>query len=75
MLAALREGWRIVRDSGWILPGLGALVAYHLFVLPSVFVLGPAIAESELERRDELGDHQHRVRHRRGARQRRSRCA
>ena len=38
-----------MRDSRWILPGLGALVAYHLFVLPSVFVLGPAIAESELD--------------------------
>jgi MFS family permease len=49
MLESLREGWRIVSTSGWILPGLGALVAYHLFVLPSVFVLGPAIAESDLD--------------------------
>jgi len=48
IIEGLREGWRIVRGSGWILPGLGALVAYHLFVLPSVFVLGPAIAERDL---------------------------
>jgi hypothetical protein len=48
LLASVREGWRIVRDSRWILPGLGGLVAYHLFVLPSVFVLGPAIAERDL---------------------------
>lgn len=48
LLAALREGWRIVRDSRWFLPGLGALVSYQLFVLPSVFVLGPALAERDL---------------------------
>ncbi len=48
MLEGLRGGWRIVRESGWIVPGLGALVAYHLFVLPSVFVLGPSVAETEL---------------------------
>ena len=48
MLDSVREGWRIVRDSGWILPGLCGLVSYHLFVLPSVFVLGPAIAEEDL---------------------------
>ena len=48
MLAALHEGWRIVRGSRWILPGIAALVAYQLFVLPSVFVLGPALAERDL---------------------------
>ncbi len=49
MLAGLRAGWRIVRASGWMLPSLPALVAYSVFVLPSVFVLGPAIAESDLD--------------------------
>lgn len=48
VLGGLREGWEIVRTSGWILPGIGALVAYTVFVLPSVFVLGPVIAESDL---------------------------
>lgn len=48
VLDGLREGWEIVRTSGWILPGIGALVAYTVFVLPSVFVLGPVIAESDL---------------------------
>ena len=51
--------------------GPGGLVAYHLFVLPSVFVLGPAIAEQELERGDELGGDLDRLRRRRGARERR----
>ncbi|HMS61396.1 MAG TPA: MFS transporter [Solirubrobacteraceae bacterium] len=48
VLGGLREGWEIVRTSGWILPGIGALVAYTVFVLPSVFVLGPVLAESDL---------------------------
>jgi MFS family permease len=48
VLDGLREGWGIVRASGWILPGIAALVAYTVFVLPSVFVLGPVIAEQEL---------------------------
>jgi MFS family permease len=48
LLDGLREGWAIVRGSGWILPGIGALVAYTTFVLPSIFVLGPALAEQDL---------------------------
>ena len=44
----MREGWRIVRTLKWILPGIGALVAYTVFVLPSIFVLGPVLAESDL---------------------------
>ena len=46
-----------------------------LFVLPSVFVLGPAIAEQDLERRDELGGDLDRLRRRRGARQHRRAAA
>lgn len=49
MLSGLREGWGIVRSSSWILPGIAALVAYTVFVLPSVFVLGPVIAEQEMD--------------------------
>jgi MFS family permease len=48
LLDGLREGWGIVRGAGWILPGIGAIVAYTVFVLPSVFVLGPALAEADL---------------------------
>ncbi len=48
LLHGLREGWAIVRGTGWMIPGLLALVAYHVLVLPSVFVLGPAIAQSDL---------------------------
>ncbi len=48
LLAGLREGWQMVRGTGWMLPGLRALVAYHVCVLPSIFVLGPALAERDL---------------------------
>ncbi len=48
ILEGLREGWAIVRGSGWLLPGIGALVAYTVFVLPSIFVLGPVFAEESL---------------------------
>lgn len=49
VLDGLRHGWGIVRSSGWILPGISALVAYTVFVLPSVFVLGPVIAERDMD--------------------------
>lgn len=48
ILHGLREGWRIVRRSGWLLPGIGALSAYTVLSLPAIFVLGPALAEEEL---------------------------
>ena len=48
MLADLREGWGVVRETGWMIPGLRALVAYHVCVLPSIFVLGPALAKRDL---------------------------
>jgi len=37
-----------VRARPWLTAGLGAMAAYHVFVLPAVFVLGPALADSEL---------------------------
>jgi MFS family permease len=47
--AQLREGWREVRQRAWLRRGLVAMSAYHVFVLPSVFVLGPALAARELD--------------------------
>jgi MFS family permease len=48
VLHGLREGWRIVRDSGWLRPGIATICAYTVFALPAIFVLGPALAEREL---------------------------
>jgi MFS family permease len=48
-LAGLRTGWREVRARPWLSWGLGAMSAYHLFVLPAVFVLGPALAKQDLD--------------------------
>jgi MFS family permease len=48
-LAQLRGGWREVRSRGWVWTGLIALAAYHVIVLPSVFVLGPILAHRELD--------------------------
>ena len=46
--ARLRSGWREVRRRPWLASGLGAMAAYHVFVLPAVWILGPALAESDL---------------------------
>jgi MFS family permease len=46
--AQLREGWREVRTRAWLRWGLLAMGLYHLFVLPAVFVLGPAMAARDL---------------------------
>jgi MFS family permease len=48
MLAGLKGGLREVRARPWIAWFLGAMAAYHLIVLPSVFVLGPVLAQDEL---------------------------
>ena len=34
--ARLRAGWREVRRRPWLASGLGAMAAYHVFVLPAV---------------------------------------
>jgi MFS family permease len=47
--AQLRDGWREVRARRWLSRGLAAMSAYHVFVLPAVFVLGPALAQRELD--------------------------
>ena len=46
--AGLRRGWDEVRSRTWLTWGLVAMSTYHVFVLPSVFVLGPALAEEQL---------------------------
>jgi MFS family permease len=48
-LEQLRGGWREVRSRAWVWTGLIALAAYHVIVLPSVFVLGPILAHRELD--------------------------
>ena len=42
-------GWNEVRSRAWLRWGLIAMSIYHVFVLPAVFVLGPALAERELD--------------------------
>jgi hypothetical protein len=44
----MRAGWREVRARPWLSYGLVAMAAYHVCVLPAVFVLGPVLAEDEL---------------------------
>ena len=47
-LAGLRGGWREVRSRSWVMAGLASLLAYHVVVLPAIFVLGPVRANEEL---------------------------
>ena len=48
-LAGLRGGWNEVRSRAWLCWGLIAMSIYHVFVLPAVFVLGPALAQDRLD--------------------------
>ena len=48
-LDGLRRGWHEVRSRSWLTWGLIAMSIYHVFVLPSVFVLGPALAAKQLD--------------------------
>lgn len=48
LLTGLSEGWREVRSRSWVLAMLVGLGAYHAIVLPSVFALGPVLADEEL---------------------------
>jgi hypothetical protein len=45
---SLREGWSEVRSRSWVVAFLGGMAVYHAVVLPSVFVVGPVIAQDEL---------------------------
>ncbi|MET8096534.1 MFS transporter [Streptomyces sp. NPDC005236] len=46
-LRELRDGWTQVRSRTWVWSGMAAISVYHVVVLPSVFVLGPVLAERE----------------------------
>src|SRR3954447_12143887 len=48
-LRAIATGWRAVRERPWVARFLPVLLVYHVAVLPCVFVLGPLIAERELD--------------------------
>jgi MFS family permease len=43
----LSEGWEQVRTRTWVWSGMAAMAVYHVVVLPSVYVLGPVLAEHE----------------------------
>ncbi|WP_354702337.1 hypothetical protein DSM112329_02694 [Paraconexibacter sp. AEG42_29] len=45
--AELREGFAEVRSRTWVWTGLVGISVYHVVVLPSIFVLGPVLAERE----------------------------
>jgi MFS family permease len=47
-LDGLRGGWREVRARSWVVAGLASLLAYHVIVLPAIFVLGPVLADKSL---------------------------
>lgn len=46
---SLREGWSEVRSRSWVLAFLGGFAAYHVVVLPAIFVIGPVLMEEELD--------------------------
>ncbi|UTI67085.1 MFS transporter [Paraconexibacter antarcticus] len=47
-LAQLRAGFAEVRSRTWVWAGLVGIAVYHV-VLPSIFVLGPVLADRELD--------------------------
>ena len=46
-LTDLRAGWVQVRSRTWVWSAMAAMAVYHVVVLPSVYVLGPVLAEEE----------------------------
>lgn len=48
-LPSLREGWSEVRSRSWVVSFIGGMAAYHVVVLPAIFVLGPVLADEELD--------------------------
>ena len=47
--ADLKGGWREVRSRPWVWSFLLSMIAYHVIVLPSIFVLGPVLMRDELD--------------------------
>ncbi len=48
LVQELRAGFAEVRSRTWVWSGLLGIAVYHVVVLPSIFVLGPVLAEREL---------------------------
>ncbi len=48
-LTSLKEGWSEVRSRPWVTAFLGGMASYHVVVLPAIFVLGPVLAEDEMD--------------------------
>ncbi len=46
---SLRQGWAEVRSRSWVMSFLAGMAVYHAIVLPSVFVVGPVIAQTEMD--------------------------
>src|SRR4051794_31835590 len=46
--SSLRQGWTEVRRRSWVLAFLTGMAVYHAVVLPAVFVIGPVIADTEM---------------------------
>jgi MFS family permease len=46
---SLRQGWSEVRSRSWVLAFLCGMGVYHVLVLPAVFVVGPVLADQELD--------------------------
>jgi hypothetical protein len=46
---SLREGWSEVRRRTWVMAFLTGMAVYHAIVLPAVFVVGPVIAQTEMD--------------------------
>lgn len=46
---SLKEGWVEVRSRSWVLGFLGGISAYHLVVLPAIYVIGPVLMDRELD--------------------------
>jgi MFS family permease len=46
---SLRAGWGEVRSRSWVMAFLGGFAAYHVVVLPAIFVIGPVLMERDLD--------------------------
>jgi MFS family permease len=47
-LTSLKEGWSEVRSRPWVTAFLSGMASYHVVVLPAIFVLGPVLAQDEM---------------------------
>lgn len=47
-ITSLEEGWHEVVHRPWVTSFLGGMAAYHVIVLPAIFVLGPVLAAQDM---------------------------